>query len=269
MPTCPSIPICSYLGTYQKKHVLEHDISQLCNFWPLKQIDNSLHILSCCRSKHILDNLHTNRHNEEIHALPKNVWANPTTCCFTLINVAKLQKYAPNVSKVALGYIYVSPLGLICGWWHGKWCMLMLARMEVSCCQLQMTSSCLFFAPRLPCFPNPLHATDASYDSTLTPSNASYLLVGGGPAFPSQFSSLHTELVWHFVFLYVHIVVAACILWFYDCKMSMMQGSMGCVDGKVRVKVEGVVNLYVNPFYTEGPNITLDRKYVVSRKTFA
>lgn len=51
--------------------------------------------------------------------------------------------------------------------------------------------------------------------------------------------------------------------------MSMMQGSMGCVDGKVRVKVEGVVNLYVNPFYTEGPNITLDRKYVVSRKTFA
>jgi hypothetical protein len=48
--------------------------------------------------------------------------------------------------------------------------------------------------------------------------------------------------------------------------MSLMQGGMGCVDGKARVKVEGVVNPYVDPLYGEVPEIVFDRKTLFVEK---
>lgn len=63
--------------------------SPLCNLYHLKQIDNCLHLLSCCTNQHIV-NLRINWHNKVVHAIATTLLMQPSTRDYTRIYVGNI-----------------------------------------------------------------------------------------------------------------------------------------------------------------------------------
>lgn len=99
-----------YLGNYYIKHVLRLDISPLCNLCITRQNDNYLHLLSCCKNKHI-NNFCTNQHNKAVHALAQTLLAYLMKRCYTIINAIKLNNHTPDntIPSWLLSCIYFLP----------------------------------------------------------------------------------------------------------------------------------------------------------------
>lgn len=65
-----------YWQLLRNKHVIQQDISPLCNLCTTKQNDNCLHMLSCSRNKHITCQ-RTHKHNKAAHAFQCTLLATP------------------------------------------------------------------------------------------------------------------------------------------------------------------------------------------------
>ena len=90
----PKLHYIKLLGIHQRKHILKQDIPPTSNLCPSQQNDACLHLLSCCKNKHI-NILRTNQHNKAVHTLANALLAHPITRCFTIFNVGKLNNRTP------------------------------------------------------------------------------------------------------------------------------------------------------------------------------